>query len=110
MGRIQKVKAALAERSEVPVTNRQIARVLGISEAKVELYLSAGTQPRSLDDSVPSSSMRADNEGDQVLADILEDEQPSAEDVAMQVNSTLAMPETLLLSQQTRNTATQLVR
>ena len=80
VGRIAKVRALLAARGDGQVTNKQIGRVLGISEAKVELYLFAGAQPKSLEDGVKASGMRADQEGDLVLADVLEDSQPTAEE------------------------------
>ena len=85
MARVSRVRSVLAERTDGPVTNKQLARVLGMPEAKVDLYLSAGLLPKSLEDGVQSSGLRADHECDLVLGDILEDNNPTHEDDLMKV-------------------------
>ena len=86
--------ALLADMVEGPVTAQQIARVLGISVANVDLYRSAGLQPKSLNAGVKSSAKRADyQDGEEVLADILEVvDQPSPVDAVMEVRSFFLMP------------------
>lgn len=75
----------LSDRLDGQVSNEQVARAVGLSAAKVDLYMSAAQSARSLDDVVKAPSLRADQEGEQVLADIIEDSQPSADDMLIQV-------------------------
>lgn len=85
VSKIKRAKNVLADRSDDPVTDKEVSLALGIPEDKVALYSAAAAQPRSLDDPVKSSSMRADKEGDQTLADIIEDGQPLTDDLLIQV-------------------------
>ena len=86
VAKINRTRFLLAQASDKPVTSKEIARALGMSQEKVDMYVTVSSDPRSLEDPIKASSLRADHEGDQTLADVLEDGQPTPDDIIMQVS------------------------